>query len=311
MIARGWRFGVVIAFALGLIGSAPLLFAYISGYDIRAIYHSFVSVWINAIVVGYIIGVPVFALLSADVERLAPLLDAEARARARTTLSDTWSNATVWIVRLVGVLYGLIPSTPTLLAIIEGRRDAFVYLWVPLLIPLLWATALPALWQLIRLSVFVFRLGREVHIDLGDQRSLGIFTDIGVRHMLIIVVGLSVIPMQAILTGSIQLNDFVPALIATAPVALVVLVLPILGVHRGVVAAKHAELDRLMPLAQTADRDSERYLLLALYRQRIVDTSEWPLSAGSASRVVLYVVIPPLAWVAAAVVENLVSNVLR
>jgi ribulose-phosphate 3-epimerase len=37
------------------------------------------------------------------------------------------------------------------------------------LIPLLWATALPALWQLLRLSVFVHRLGREVHVELGDQ----------------------------------------------------------------------------------------------------------------------------------------------
>jgi hypothetical protein len=31
----------------------------------------------------------------------------------------------------------------------------------------------------------------------------------------------------------------------------------------------------------------------------------------TASRVALYVVIPPLAWISAAIVENLVSNVLR
>lgn len=311
MKARSWRFGAVVALVLGLIGSAPLLFAYVSGYDVRTLYHAFISLWINAIVVGYVIGVPVFALLAADVERLAPLLDPEARVRARTTLSDTWSNASVWIVRMVGILYGLIPSAPTLFAIIQGRRESLPYLWVPLLIPLLWATALPALWQLLRLSVFVHRLGREVHVELGDQRALGVFTDIGFRHMLIIIVGLSVIPMQAILTGAIQINDFVPALIATTPVALAVLALPILGVHRGVVAAKDAELDRLTARFDGCDRDSEQYLLLAMYRRQVVDTSEWPLSLGSVSRVVVYVVIPPLAWIAAAVVENLVSNLLR
>jgi hypothetical protein len=159
MRVRSWRFGAVIALLLGLIGSAPLLFAYVSGYDVRVIYHSFVSLWINAIVVGYIIGVPVFAPLEADVERLAPLLDPEARIRARMTLDDTWSNASVWVVRVIGVLYGLIPSAATLFASIEGRREALPYLWVPLLIPLLWATALPALWQLLRLSLFVHRLG--------------------------------------------------------------------------------------------------------------------------------------------------------
>jgi hypothetical protein len=310
-MSRGWRLGLVVALALGVVGSAPLLYAYVAGYDVQRIYRSFVSVWINSIVVGYIVGLPVFARLAADVERLAPLLDTAGRARARTTLSDTWSNASVWFARIVGIVYGLIPSTPTLLAIINGRPGAVVYLWLPLLIPLLWATALPALWRLIRLSLFVHRLGREVHVDLGDQRQLGVFTDIGIRHLLIIVVGLSVIPMQAILTSTIELNDFGPALVATVPVALAVLALPVFGIHRGVVVAKHAELDRLAPLLAAADPDSERYLLLSLYRREIVDTSEWPLSAGSASRVLFYVVIPPLAWIAAAIVENLVSNLLR
>ena len=204
----------------------------------------------------------------------------------------------------------IIPSAPTLVAIIEGRRESLPYLWVPVLIPLLWATALPALWLLLRQSVFVHRLGREVHVELGDQRALGVFTDIGFRHMLIIIVGLSVIPMQAILSGSIQINDFVPALIATTPVALAVLALPILVF---IVASLRPE-RRTRPTHREIrrfDRDGERYLLLVLYRRQVVDTSEWPLSAGSASRVVLYVVIPPLAWIAAAVVENLVSNLLR
>lgn len=308
---RGWRFAVAVAIALGVVGSIPLLIAYNANYDVHAIYHSFVSVWINSFVVGYVVGLPVFERLAADVERVAPLLDEAARTRARATLSDIWSNAAVWGARAIGVIYGFIPSAPTLLHIIEGRPGAFIYLWVPLLIPLLWATALPALWRLIRLSLFVYRLGREVRVDLGDQRLLGVFTDIGIRHLLIIVIGLSVIPMQAILTGAIQLNDFAPALIATVPVALTVLVLPILGVHRGVAFAKERELDRLTLLLETADRDSERFLLLSLYRQRIAETSEWPLSAGSASRVVLYVVIPPFAWIAAALVENVVSNLLR
>ena len=308
---RGWRFAVAVAFVLGIVGSAPLPFAYLAGYDSRAIYHSFVSVWINSIVVGYVIGFPVFERLVADAERIAPLLGAADVMQVRATLSETWSNAAVWVAGAVGVLYGLIPSMPTLIRIIAGEPGAFIYLWVPLLIPLLWATALPMLWRLVRLSVFVYRLGGKVRVDLGDQRLLGVFTDIGIRHLLIIVVALSVIPMQAILTGRMQLNDFVPALIATVPVALIVVVLPILGVHRGVVFAKERELDRLAPLLEAADRDSERFLLLSLYRQRVAETSEWPLSGGSASRVVLYFVIPPLAWIAAALVENVVSNLLR
>lgn len=307
----GWRLGVAVALGLGVVGSAPSLFAYLSGYEIDRIYHSFVSSWINAIVIGYVIGLPVFDKLAADVERLAPLLDAPARAYARTTLSDTWTNPSIWAARAIGLIYGSIPSVPTLLAALRGVPNALLYLWVPLLIPLLWAIAVPALWRLIRLSLFVHRLGRDhVHVDLGDQRALGVFADIGIRHLAIIAGGLSVIPMQAILTGSLTLVDFVPALLATTPVMLIVLALPVVGIHRGVVAAKAAELERLADVVAAAPRDSDRYLLLSLYRQRIADVSEWPLTMGSATRVVFYVVIPPLAWIAAAVVENLVSTVL-
>jgi hypothetical protein len=308
---HGWRVGLALALALGVVGSVPLLFVYAAGGELDRIYRSAVSLWVNAIVVGYVIGWPVFSKLAADVERLAPLLDAPARAQARTTLSDIWSNPSVWAARVIGFLYGLVPSVPTLLGFLAGQPGALLYAWVPIMIPLLWATALPALWRLIRLSVFVQRLGRDhVRVDLTDPRLLGTFADIGIRHLLVIVIGLSVIPMQAILTGSIELIDFVPALAVTAPVMLVVLVLPLWGIHRGIASAKETELDRVANLANQVERDSDRYLLLTMYRQQIAAASEWPVSAGSASRVLIYVVIPPVAWIAAAVVENLVSNVL-
>jgi hypothetical protein len=77
-----------------------------------------------------------------------------------------------------------------------------------------------------------------------------------------------------------------------------------------VAAAKARELDRLTTSLSEMERDGERFLLLSMYRRQIADVPEWPVSAGSASRVLFYVVIPPLAWVAAALVQNLVSNVL-
>jgi len=310
-MARGWRFGLTVALALGVAGSAPLLYAYVSDYDVQRIYRSFVALWVNAIVIGYVIGWPMFSGLAADVERLAPLLDPPRRSRARSTLSDAWSNPGVWVARLVGFLFGAIPSAPALWDVVAGRSESLLYLWVPLLIPLLWATLLPALWRVIRLSVFVYRLGRDhIRVELGDLRLLGVFADIGIRHLLVIVVGLSVIPMQAILTGSLVWFDFVPPLIVTVPVALIVLILPMWGIHVAMVAAKYAELDRLAMALVQAERDSERFLLLSLYRHRVGEVSEWPVSAGSASRILFYVVIPPLAWIAAALMQNLVASVL-
>jgi len=70
------------------------------------------------------------------------------------------------------------------------------------------------------------------------------------------------------------------------------------------------ELDRLTELANASEHGSDRHLLLSLYRRQVADTSEWPASAGAASRLLFYVVIPPFVWIAAALVQNVASNVL-
>jgi hypothetical protein len=101
-----------------------------------------------------------------------------------------------------------------------------------------------------------------------------------------------------------------PPLIVTVPVAVVVLALPMWGIHRGIVAAKDAELERATVAMRDAAADSERHLLWWLYRQQVAQSPEWPVAARSATRIALYVVIPPLAWIGAALVQDAVANVL-
>jgi hypothetical protein len=306
-----WRTGLAFALGLGLLASATLLVAYSGGHALDAIYGSLGKIWVNVVVVGYVVGWPMYARLAADIERLMPLVETEDRATVRRELSDAWSNRGVWIARAAGAAYGIFASMSAVSGALKGNHAALLYLWVPVVIPVLWAVMLPALWRLLRLSVFVFRFGRDdVRIDFGDLRELGAFSDIAIRHLLLIAMGLTVIPMQAILTGPLEPADFVPALIVTVPVALVAVILPMWGIHGTMTVAKHRELERLTTTLQSSARDSDRFLLLSMYRQQIADVSEWPVSARSAARVLFYVVIPPLAWVAAALVQDLVSNAL-
>ena len=306
-----WRLGLAFALGLGLLASATLLVAYSAGHGLDAIYASLEKIWVNVTVVGYVLGWPMYSRLAADVERLMPLVEPTDRATVRRELSDAWSNRGVWVARGAGAIYGILASMSAVQGALKGNHTALLFLWVPVVIPLLWTVMLPALWRLIRLSSFVFRFGRDdVRIDFGDLRELGAFADIGIRHLLLIALGLTVIPMQAILTGPLEPADFLPALIVTVPVALIAVILPMWGIHSAMAAAKHRELERLTATLQASARDSDRFLLLSMYRQQIADVSEWPLSGRSAARVLFYVVIPPLAWVAAALVQDLVSNVL-
>ncbi len=163
---RGWRLGLAIALGLGAAGSLPLLIADSGDPQLHSIYRSFIGLWVNAVVIGYIIGWPLFPMLAADVEQLTPAMELSPdRSRARTELSEAWSNRGVWIARGVGVIFGMILSAQAGVDVLERRPGFLVYVSVPVVVPLLWATILPALWRLIRISLFVRRLGSRVRID--------------------------------------------------------------------------------------------------------------------------------------------------
>ena len=47
---------------------------------------------------------------------------------------------------------------------------------------------------------------------------------------------------------------------------------------------------------------------LLVYRREIAQVSEWPFNAGVATRLVFYLVIPPLTWVAAGLIDVLIER---
>ena len=307
--AQGVRNGVIAALAATSVGLAATLLA---PHDAAQLYRNAVSVVTNSLVIGYVFGVfgPSFGRLGHDISRLEPLLPRDDREAALATLNDATPRA-VWIARALGIAYGLVPNVDLLGRILEGRPEALPYVWVLLLVPALWAVVFPALWRLFRVSILVYRVGRhQINVDVDDLRPLDVFAEIGVRHLLLIVIGLAFVPIQAILVGGLDWKDFIPAVVATLPIALMALLLPVLGVHRAVVTTKQAELDRLTEQLRQADRHSDRYLLLALRRAQVHALSEWPFTLGTAARILFYVIIPPCAWIAAAVVDNWVGSAL-
>jgi hypothetical protein len=307
--ATGLRNGVAAALIATAVGVAAAL---IAPHDATQLYRNIVSVITNSLVIGYVVGVfgPAFGRLTQDVGRLEPLLPAETRQAALEAIDDPTPRAT-WAARLVGLVYGIIPNVGLIDRLIDGQPEAWTYAWVVLLVPALWAVVFPALWRLYRVTRLLYRLGRRtIDVDLDDLRPLDVFAELGVRHLLLIVIGLAFIPFQAILLGGLEWRDFVLAGLATVPMGLAALLLPVVGVHRNVVATKGAELDRLTAQMRETERHGDRYLLLALRRGQIAAVPEWPFTLGTAARIVFYVIIPPCAWIAAAVVDNWVGSAL-
>jgi hypothetical protein len=87
--------------------------------------------------------------------------------------------------------------------------------------------------------------------------------------------------------------------------------LPVSGVHDGIREAKARRLEEIQSLIGAIDQSNVASLeSLIAHRERILHLSAWPLDLSILSRVGFYLIIPPLAWVGAALVETLVQGYL-
>ena len=93
--------------------------------------------------------------------------------------------------------------------------------------------------------------------------------------------------------------------------------LPVWPVHRRIVTAKRSELDRvsveIVDQTQATPDDQRCYVLLnplLTYRREITAVPEWPFDTSVIGRLAVYLIIPPLTWIGAAMIENLIDSAL-
>lgn len=299
------RLGALITLIFGLAGSATLL-PVLELADGRDLYVSSVAIWINAWVIGYAVATLRFAYaaLRRDVATLTPYMNGQQPGHVMPALC--WVNLATGL----GIAFGLAISSSIAMRLAEGDLRAWLFAWTLLILPALWAAVLRALFVMIANTVALYRLGRYgLNIDIRDLGPLRVFASIGVRNLALVLIGLAVIPLQQILTAGIGFWDFVPAVVVTLPSALGMLVVTVAGVHLGIVEAKNAELAAIRQ--NEVATDSQQSMLVFLYQSEIERIPEWPVSFSGMAQVALYVFIPPLAWSAAALVENLISALLE
>ena len=105
----------------------------------------------------------------------------------------------------------------------------------------------------------------------------------------------------------------IPGVLATMPVLVFLFIAPIWPVHAKLRDAKRSELDRVQAqinaMARPAEEAFDHAALqpLLAYRREINAIPEWPFDLGVVTRLGLYLIIVPLTWIGAALIENLVD----
>jgi hypothetical protein len=278
-----------------------------------------------SIIIAYII--PIFSFITARsrealLELRPLLLEDQAFEEAMTRLDSTSGSRMVFAL-VAGGLLGLIHmsfvrgSTSALFAELFINTERFVSTLGALMV---WMVMTTVVFALIQQALLFARLGsRHVNVSLLGTRKLLPFARVSIYSSLAIIGAVALFPLIGIESGMNQM-EILPGAIATIGPLVAIFFIPIWPIHRRLVVMKEKKMGDLNDKVEAcldamAGVDSEARMLeqlapLLTYRREIAKVSTWPFDIGNVTRLLMYLVIPPLTWVAAALIENLVDSLL-
>lgn len=176
-----------------------------------------------------------------------------------------------------------------------------------------WIIVTVAFAALIDNALLLNRLARRSHIEPFCPEKLRPFATIAVISTLALIGAQAVFPVMFV-DDQLSVVSYLPGLLATGVPMVLLAVLPVWPVHRRLAAAKQRLLTEVnqsisrLPAPHPSRPESVQALVsLLAYRREIRAISEWPFDVGVLARLALFLFIPPLTWVGAALVENLVN----
>ncbi len=156
------------------------------------------------------------------------------------------------------------------------------------------------------------RLGEVVDFDLFQLQRLRPLAHSGLIDVVSYAGALALIPLQS-LDAEFRWYNYQFALLVVIPAAIFVVIWPLRSIHRRILSQKqHLLAEVEAAISEVGPARSEAQILrlesLLSHRDRIREERSWPIDTPLLSRFALYVVIPPLAWVGAALVEMVVAR---
>jgi hypothetical protein len=128
-------------------------------------------------------------------------------------------------------------------------------------------------------------------------------------------VGALVLTTVQSIDATVRFENYLFALLVGIPGGLTLLFRPMSSIHTRLKALKRDELAGVNDLIRAAPKTLAADAMAALEpllqrRDRIQEIHTWPLNVSMVSRLLVYGVIPPAAWIGAALVELLIENIL-
>lgn len=240
-------------------------------------------------------------------ERLAVLYAGIREKPVTWILGNLAIGTSAWLLQS----WLLMGSITTMTRTLTGGMTALVMALGPLPVWLFMTCAIQALIDNARL----FRaLARSVEVKLLDPPSLHPFGRMAVSSTLVVIGAQALFPIMW-LDADTDPWTTIPGLLATGVPMVFLFLAPVWPIHRAVRGAKRLELERtrqqIAAVTGASEQPSYRALApLLTYRREVSAVPEWPFDLSIVARFGLYLVIVPLSWIGAALIEKIVDTFL-
>ncbi len=279
-----------------------------------------------SLILAYII--PVFSYITARTRdvlfEMKPILALdEAGFNEALARIDSASLRATLVILVAGLLLGLAhisviqgSVTAAFTEMVESRASLVSTLGTVLV----WVVMNTVISMLIRQALLFARLGaRVVRVSLLNTRALVPFARVAITSSLAMIGALALFPLMSV-DSDFDLVRSLPGIVAIMASLLVLFIIPVWPLHRRIARRKEAELleldtriDECLDGADGAGLGVDKIAQLTPllnYRREISAVSTWPFDAGAITRLAVYLVIVPLTWAGAALIERLVDAIL-
>ena len=261
---------------------------------------------------GYLVGMAVFAAQRSQqyLNALRPIFTPDADVVAGRL--NRLPRLNLWVATFAGILIGFLNID---VLTVLGLRDVpanTVDLGLAGASMMIWIVVVRFTYLLVHNARVFSQLGaRHTRVDLYRRATLRPFAQTAILYLLTVMGALALTPLQALDAG-LRTENYAWALAIGVPAAIILPLLTMRGIRKVTLAAKRADLEQLDAAIAAASRaldttETQRLNALLDRRAYVNEQHGWPMDLRTVSRAAFYVVIPPLAWVGAALVERAVE----
>jgi len=201
---------------------------------------------------------------------------------------------------------------------IGNLADIVPNAWVAMILgtTLTWLVLMLVLASLMDNALNLRRIAARIPINPLQPASVRPIARVAVASTLAVVGAQAAFPLLMIDATASAIAS-VPGLVATAVPMVTLALLPVWPLHARLRDARQQlldaidrQLDALGAVAPDNPTTVEALLAQLAYRREVRAASTWPVDLSIAARLAFYITIPPLTWVAAALIERLVDHMI-